>query len=58
MSPGIMEVPRLNYIKYYKLYSQRSMARELMIEMEKEKNPRNVYYTKVDRIPKYKKNDL
>ena len=26
-----------------------------MIEKEKEKKPRNVYYTKVDRIPKYKK---
>ena len=26
-----------------------------MIETEKEKKPRNVYYTKVDRIPKYKK---
>ena len=29
-----------------------------MIEKEKEKKPRNVYYTKLDRIPKYKKNDL
>ena len=27
----------------------------IMIEKEKEKKPRNVYYTKVDRIPKYKK---
>ena len=26
-----------------------------MIEKEREKKPRNVYYTKVDRIPKYKK---
>ena len=33
---------------------QRNIERELMIEKEKEKKPRNVYYTKVDRIPKYK----
>ena len=35
--------------------SQHNIERELMIEKEKEKKPRNVYYTKVDRIPKYKK---
>ena len=34
---------------------QQNIERELMIEMEKEKKPRNVHNTKVDRIPKYKK---
>ena len=32
---------------------RQKIARELMIEKEKEQKTKNVYYTKVDIIPKY-----